>query len=158
MVEKYFGGTLPEARENSPEDDEIVEMAGELYKNYEMHMEKLAFQDALAEIFKITSRANKYIDETTPWILAKNEGNRPRLATVLYNLLETIRICSIMLKPFMPDSCDAIFMQIGASEELTAFDSAADFGKLPVTAAVRKGDIIFPRLDMAKELEELSGE
>jgi len=158
MVGKYFGGTQPDVCKSSPEDGEIVAMAGDLPKLYESHMEQLAFQNALAEIFKVTSRANKYIDETAPWILAKDKSNEPRLATVLYNLLETIRICTIMLQPFMPDSCVKIFSQIGASEELTTFDSAVLFGSLPKTTAVRKGDIIFPRLDLAKELAELSEE
>jgi len=158
MVEKYFGGSLPEARDSGPEDDDVVALAGNLHKTYETHMEKYAFQNALAEVFKLTSRANKYIDETTPWILAKDEERRSRLATVLYNLLETIRICSVMLQPFMPDSCAKIFKQIGASEELTSFDSAISFGTLPKTVTICKGEIIFPRLDLAKELEELTVE
>ncbi|MCL2151948.1 MAG: methionine--tRNA ligase [Oscillospiraceae bacterium] len=158
MAEKYFGGKLPQEREGSLEDSEITAMAGDLSKAYETCMEKLAFQDALEAVFKVTSRANKYIDETTPWILAKETGKQPRLASVLYNLLEMIRICAIMLQPFMPDSCHRIFKQIGASGELTEFDSAASFGGLPETVTVEKGEIIFPRLDMAKELEELAGE
>jgi len=136
----------------------LIEMVGELHRAYETHMEKLAFQNALAEVFRVTSRANKYIDENAPWILAKDEANRPRLATVLYNLLETIRICAILLNPFMPDSCGKIFEQIGAADKLTTFDSAVAFGGLPINVTVKKGDIIFPRLDLAKELEALSGE
>ena len=158
MAEKYFGGALPEAREAVPEDNSLIEMVGELHRAYETHMEKLAFQNALAEVFRVTSRANKYIDENAPWILAKDEANRPRLATVLYNLLETIRICAILLNPFMPDSCGKIFEQIGAADKLTTFDSAVAFGGLPINVTVKKGDIIFPRLDLAKELEALSGE
>jgi len=156
MVDKYFGGTLPESHQSDPEDDELVALAGQLQKSYEANMEKYAFQNALADIFKVTSRANKYIDETTPWILAKDESNHLRLAAVLYNLLETIRICTILLTPFMPESCEKIFAQIGTTESITSYDSAATFGELSKTVAVSKGDIIFPRLDVAKELEELS--
>jgi len=158
MVEKYFGGILPEQHESGPEDSELIEAAVCLHEVYESQMEKYAFQGALAEVFKVTSRANKYIDETAPWILAKDDGSRPRLAAVLYNLLETIRICSVMLVPFMPGSCQKIFEQIGAPAELTVFDSALLFGGLNKAAAVNKGEIIFPRLDLSKELEELAGE
>jgi len=156
MVEKYFGGTLPAEQESSPEDNELITQAGDLNKIYETHMEKLAFQSALFEIFKVTSRANKYIDETTPWILAKDEKNKARLAAVLYNLLETIRICTILLTPVMPDACEKIFKQIGVSEKLTSYDSTNSFGEMPKNAAVYKGEIIFPRLDLTKELEALA--
>jgi len=158
MVEKYFDSALPEKHESGPEDGELVAMAGSLRDTYEAHMEKYAFQNALTEVMKVTSRANKYIDETTPWILAKDEGKQARLAAVLYNLLETIRVCTIMLQPFMPDSCVKIFEQIGASGKLTSYDSSASFGALPKTAAVSKGEILFPRFDLAKELAELTGE
>ena len=121
-------------------------------------MEKYAFHNALAEVFKVTSRANKYIDETTPWVLAKDESNRPRLAAVLYNLLETIRICTVMLQPFIPDSCVRIFEQIGAPKDMTAYDSAVSFGVLPKDTTVKKGEIIFPRLDLEKELLELNSQ
>ena len=158
MVGKYFGGTLPEIHEPNPADDELITLAGNLHTSYESHMEQFSFQNALAEVFRVTSRANKYIDETTPWILAKSEANKPRLAAVLYNLLEVIRICAVMLQPFMPDSCSKIFGQIGSPDELTTFDSAATFGALPKDATVRKGEIIFPRLDIEKELKALAGE
>ena len=156
MVDKYFDGTLPPEQEKGPQDDDLITAAGSLHESYEAHMEKYAFQNALAEIFKVTSRANKYIDETTPWILAKDDANRARLAAVLYNLLETIRICTILLTPVMPDSCEDIFTQIGASDELTVYDSTVSFGTLPKTVTVNKGEIIFPRLDIEKELEELA--
>ena len=158
MVEKYFGGVLPEARESGKEDDELIASAGNLHEIYAAHMEKYAFQNALVEIFKMTSRANKYIDETTPWILAKDENCKPRLASVMYNLLETIRICAVMLQPFIPDSCARIFEQIGASGDMTKYESAETFGALPKNVAVIKGEIIFPRLDLEKELQELSKE
>jgi len=156
MVDKYFNGKLPSEHTGGPQDDELLTAAGNLHKLYEAHMEKFAFQSALAEVFKVTSRANKYIDETTPWILAKDEKSKDRLAAVLYNLLETIRICTILLVPFIPESCEEIFKQIGASGELTAYDNVYSYGALPKTASVNKGKIIFPRLDLAMELEQLS--
>ena len=156
MAEKYFGGELPAAHESDAVDEELVIMAGDLRDVYEKHMEKYAFHNALSEIFKVTSRANKYIDETAPWSLAKDESRRPRLAAIMYNLLETIRICTIMLRPFIPDSCAKIFEQIGASGKLTEYDSTVTFGALPRNTAVKKGDIVFPRLDPAKELASLA--
>ena len=118
-------------------------------------MEKYAFHNALAEVFKVTSRANKYIDETTPWVLAKDETQMPRLAAVLYNLVETIRVCTVMLQPFIPESCEKIFVQIGAAAAHTTYDSAASFGAMPKNTTIKKGEIIFPSLDMEKELSEL---
>ena len=156
MVEKYFSGSLPDARESAPADDGLIAAAEGLREAYGRHMEEFAFQNALAEVFKVTSRANKYVDETAPWVLAKDAGMSPRLASVMYNLLETIRICAIMLQPFMPASSAEILEQIGASGELSSYDSAASFGALPKNASVRKGRIIFPRLDIAKELERLA--
>jgi len=156
MVDKYFDGTLPAQEDKSPEDDELISAAKALYKSYEANMEKFAIQNALADIFKVTSRANKYIDETTPWILAKDDAKKARLATVLYNLLETIRICTILLIPVMPDSCGEILKQIGAADDKATFDSASTFGVLSKNVTVCKGEIIFPRLDAAKELVELA--
>ena len=114
MAGKYFGGTLPADRVADPIDDELLAMAKELRGKYEEQMEKYAFQNALIEVFKVISRANKYIDETAPWVLAKAEANRPRLATVLYNLLECLRISVSLLIPFMPDSAEKARVQIGA--------------------------------------------
>jgi len=158
MVDKYFGGTLPDEHEAGPEDAGLITPAENLRAVYESHMEKFAFQNALAEVFKVTSRANKYIDETSPWILAKDETRRPRLAAIMYTLLETIRICTIMLQPFIPDSCLKIFEQIGAPTDVTSYDSTVAFGALPGLVTVKKGDIIFPRLDLEKELSVLAGE
>jgi len=156
MVDKYFGGTLPAEQSSSPDDNELIAMAGNLGRVYETHMESYAFQTALAEIFKVTSRANKYIDETTPWILAKEKSNEARLAAVLYNLLETVRICAILLKPFIPESCEKIFKQTGVSGALMSYDSTSKFGALSKKITVEKGEIIFPRLDLTKELEALA--
>ncbi len=155
MADKYFGGTLPENQAEGPEDGELLAMAGELRSKYEADMEKYAFQNALADVFAVISRANKYIDETAPWILAKDEANHPRLARVLYNLAETLRICTVLLQPFMPETCVKIFTQLGTAEELRTWDSAEAFGRTPAAAVLHKGDNIFPRIDAAKELAEL---
>lgn len=162
MVEKYFGGALNLSQEPiidesiTKQDSELIGMAENLHGIYEKHMEEYAFQNALAEIMKLTSRANKYIDETTPWNLAKDEGSRGRLAVVLYNLLETIRIAAILLSPFMPTATEKIFAQIGADKESQGYESAGTFGGLSKAVSVCKGEMIFPRLDAEKELEELS--
>lgn len=155
MTEKYFGGTLIKDRVPDALDDELISMTKALRNIYEEQMDKFAPQNALIEIFKVLSRANKYIDETAPWILAKDESNRARLATVMYNLLETIRICTVLLQPFIPDSCIKIFDQIGAGEDLRTWDSASEFGCLPADVKVVKAAPIFPRIDMEKELAEL---
>ena len=156
MTGKYFGACLPADRQPDPLDDELIAMVSGLRAAYEERMEKYAFQDALAEVFRVIGRANKYIDENKPWVLAKDlEANGPRLATVLYNLLETVRICAILLTPFMPQSCEKIFAQIGADPSVITWDSAAVFGLLPASSPVNKGDNLFPRVDMAKELAEL---
>ena len=154
MIDKYFGGILSDEREAASPDEELIGQAENLHKEYERHMEKYQFQHALAEIFKVSSRANKYIDETTPWILAKDEGSRARLASVLYNLLETIRICTVLLQPFMPESCLRIFEQINVIGALKEYDSVLSFGALHANSSVNKGDIIFPRFDTEKELAE----
>ncbi|WP_394272603.1 methionine--tRNA ligase [Butyricicoccus sp.] len=155
MVEKYFDGTLPAEQAADDLDNEIVAMASDLRARYEEKMEAYAFQDGLIEIFKVISRANKYIDETAPWVLAKDEANRPRLARVMYNLLETIRICGVLLTPFMPDSAEKIRVQIGASEDVYTWETAGTFGTLPADVTVCKGPALFPRIDMNKELEFL---
>ena len=157
MAEKYFGGKLPAARQENPElDGSLTSLASGLRGRYEEQMEKFQFQNALEEIFKVIQRANKYIDENAPWALAKDmDANGPRLAAVLYNLLETVRVCTVLLTPFMPESCEKIFAQIGAGAEARTWDSAAVWGTLAADAAVSKGENLFPRIDMAKELEEL---
>ena len=155
MVVKYFGGQLPAERETAPVDDELIAMAKVLRGVYEENMEHFGTQQALIEVFKVISRANKYIDETTPWVLAKDESKRARLATVMYNLLETLRITVSLLVPFIPESCENAFAQIGATAEQTSWDNAAVWGVLPADVTVTKGETLFPRIDMAKELAEL---
>ena len=136
-------------------------MLSGLRDRYEAQMEKFQFQNGLDEIFKCIQRANKYIDETMPWALAKDEANKPRLASVMYNLLETIRICTTLLLPFIPASCEKIFAQTGADAAVQTWDKANVWGALSQTACVHKGEAIFPRIDAAKalaELEELEAE
>ena len=160
MVGKYFGGTLPEGcgAWDAPEsfDTELITMASGLREKYQAAMDTFAPHKALDEVFKVIQRANKYIDENAPWALAKDmESNGARLAHVLYNLLETTRICGILLSPFMPESCGKLFAQIGAGEDVRTWDAAARWGSLSETAAVTKGENLFPRIDLDKALEEL---
>ena len=155
MIEKYFGGTLPKTGAAEPVDDELLAMAKTLRGRYEAQMEKYQLHLGLDEIFKVVARANKYIDETAPWVLAKDEAKKDRLAAVLYNLLETVRICTVLLTPFMPESCEKIFAQIGADASERSWDSAGTFGVLPDGVRVTKGEAIFPRIDAAAELAEL---
>ena len=158
MADKYFGGTLPEGREAEPVDDELLSMIKGLREKYEHEMESYAFQNALMEIFKIMSRSNKYIDETAPWVLGKDPAKKDRLATVLYNLLEGIRVCAVLLTPFMPDTVVKIFDQIGAPEDARVYETAAEFGVLPANVTVHRGETLFPRIDAKKELAELEAE
>ena len=156
MAEKYFGGRLPQAKQGAELDGELISLASGLRERYEGQMEKFQFQNALEEVFKVIQRANKYIDENAPWALARDmEANGPRLAQVLYNLLEAVRVCTVLLTPFMPDSCEKIFAQIGADGNARTWDSAARWGVLPADVSVTKGENLFPRIDMAKELAEL---
>ena len=155
MVEKYFDGKLIPERDADPLDDELISMASTLRDRYEAEMDRFGTQAAATEIFKVLSRANKYVDETAPWVLAKDPEKKPRLANVLYNLLETLRICVVLLQPYMPDSCVKAFTQIGAGEDVRSWDSAKEYGALPADVQVVKGDTLFPRIDLNKELEEL---
>ena len=156
MAGKYFGGTLPEEQEAGPEDEELRAMLAGLRGRYEEQMEKLQLQNGLGEVFRVIARANKYIDETAPWILARDENKKPRLARVLYNLLESLRICGTLLRPFMPDSMDKLAAQIGADETAMSWEAAEKLDVLPAAAAVVKGENLFPRIDVQKELAELA--
>ena len=154
MAQKYFGEHLPaQQAEDAEKDGELLAMASSLRDKYEEQMEKYAFQNALNEIFKVISRANKYIDENAPWVLAKDEAQKPRLARVLYNLLETVRICAGLLQPFMPDTAAEIGKRLGGAD--LSWDSLNAFGALPREAATVAGPALFPRIDMEKELAEL---
>ena len=156
MVEKYFGGTLPAERESSDADCDLKTMASTLRDRYEAEMEHFQFQNALEQIFKTIQRANKYIDENAPWTLAKDPANRARLATVMYNLLETIRICAVLLTPFIPDSAEKIFDQVGACPCCRTWEKANVWGSLRPDVTVHKGEALFPRIDAEKALAELN--
>ena len=154
MQQKYFGEHLPAQQLADEEKDaELLALASGLREKYEEQMEKYAFQNALAEIFKVISRANKYIDENAPWVLAKSEESKPRLAKVLYNLLETVRICAGLLAPFMPATSEEIAKRLGGAR--MDWDSLNQFGVLPADAATVVGPALFPRIDMEKELAAL---
>ena len=155
MADKYFGGTLPTDRASDELDNQLIGMAQSLCDTVTPLIEQAQHSKALEEIFKVISRANKYIDETAPWVLAKDESNNARLATVLYNLLETIRICSALLSPFMPATMPEVWEQIGAGAEDTAFDKLGTFGVLHADVTVKKGRVLFPRIDIKSEITEL---
>ncbi len=156
MVEKYFNGVLPQEIQSESIDDELINMARSLRKNYEDSMESFKFSNALACVFKFISRSNKYIDETMPWALSKDEKNRSRLACVLYNLCESLRIVSILLTPFMPNTTPKIQEQLGITHEMSTWESANEWGVLPRGIKIKKGDVLFPRIDVDKEIAELN--
>ncbi len=153
MVIKYFGGTIPAEREGGEFDDDLKALAAKTAEAADDALDKLNFSIGLTEIWKFVSRTNKYIDETAPWALAKDESKRARLAEVMYNLCESIRIISVLIAPFMPDTCAEIRRQLGL-EGGFEWDECKEFGK-NATYTVCKGDIIFPRIDLEKELAEL---
>ena len=156
MADTYFGGTLPSDREAGDFDAELIAEAKGLVAKVDEFMDKTQINNALAEIFKVVSRANKYIDETAPWVLGKDESKKARLATVLYNLLETIRIVSTLLSNFMPTTMPKVWEQIGVAESDITYENAGKFGVLPADVTVHRGEIIFPRIDVDKEIEELN--
>ena len=157
MVLKYFGGTLPAEREvDEAVDAEYITMATGLRATVDELIDETQISNALAEIFKVVSAANKYIDVTMPWALAKDESKKARLATVLYNLLEMIRITTALLAPFMPTTMPLAQEQIGAKAEDVVYEKLNVFGVLPADVTVQKGNILFQRIDMDKEIEELN--
>ena len=155
MVEKYFGGQLPAEQLSAEPDGELEQLMADTAAAYARQMDAFQLHLALEEAFRLIQRANKYIDETAPWALAKDESNKPRLAAVLYHLVEALRNALTMLTPFMPESCDKAFAQIGAEPAERAWDKAGLFGVLPRTVSVHKGETLFPRIDAAKAIAEL---
>ena len=154
MAEKYFGGTLPQEKEGGPEDEELLALIRETPAKYAAQMDAFQLHLGLEEVFRLIGRANKYIDETGPWILAKVEAKKPRLAMVLYNLLEALRVSLTLLLPFIPESAGKGLNQIGAEDR--SWESACRYGVLPADVSVCKGETLFPRVDMQKMLAELS--
>ena len=156
MVQKYFGGTLPAQRKAEPLDDELAAMVEALPAKVTACMDVLQVPNALAEIFRVIQRTNKYIDETAPWVLAKDEANLPRLAAVLYNLCEVLRVAAVLLTPFLPNTTPKMAQQLGLTAESMRFETLGRFGGLPEPFTVHKGEALFPRIDAAKELAELA--
>ena len=156
MADKYFGGTLPTERESADIDADFIGVVKGLLPEVDRYYDETKLKQVLEEIFKAVDRANKYIDETEPWKLGKDEAMRPRLATVLYNLLDSIRIISALLSPFMPNTMPEVWEQIGAAADDVKYENLAKFGVLPADVTVHKGRILFPRIDVEKEIEELN--
>ncbi|MBE5798777.1 MAG: methionine--tRNA ligase [Clostridiales bacterium] len=159
MNEKYFGGVIPTPAEYTELDQKLIDMATSLWQRVEKNMNGLQFSGALVEIWKLIGECNKYIDLTTPWILAKNEADRPRLGTVMYVLLECARIVAVLIAPTMPRTPARIFAQIGLDDEnQMTWESVKTFGGVKPGSMVKKGEALFPRIDIAKELELLEAE
>ena len=158
MIDKYFGGVVPAPTRPVPEEDEpIIALADGLPEKVERYMTEFKAPEALESIWALIGACNKYIDVTAPWILAKDEAKKDRLATVMYNLAESLRIVGIFLQPYLPNTAPKLFEQLGVSGELTAYE-ARGFGKLPAGTKVHRGEALFPRIDVKKELEELEKE
>ena len=159
MIEKYFDGVVPAPAEYTELDKKLIDQAQSLWLNVEKCMNALQFSNALTEIWKLVGECNRYIDLTTPWVLAKNEADRPRLGTVLYVLLECARMVAILISPTMPRTPERIFEQIGVTDDaLKTWDSVKVFGGVVPGSKVHKGEALFPRIDVAKELELLEAE
>lgn len=156
MVEKYFGGTIPADRQAGEFDQDLIDLTNTMPAKVADCMDNLLIPQATQEIFKVIQRANKYIDETAPWALAKDEANSARLAAVLYNLCEALRCSSVLLSAFLPDTSDRIADQLGLADADRQFEGLAFGGKAEYT--VHKGEALFPRIDVAKELEALAAE
>ena len=153
MVQKYFSGVLPAEQEEGPEDEELLSVAKALPAAYRAEMDKFALQNGLQEVFKLLNRANKYIDETAPWALAKAEEHKKRLARVLYNLEESLRIAAGFLSPFIPETAEKILQRLGNPQ--ADWESLQRWGVLPATAGMEQGEALFLRIDAEKELAEL---
>ncbi|WP_339816655.1 methionine--tRNA ligase [Paenibacillus sp. FSL R7-0216] len=158
MVEKYFGGEVPAYQPNATAfDAELEQVAVDTVLKVEEVMEKMEFSVALTYIGAFISRTNKYIDETQPWVLAKDEAKQGELASVMAHLAESLRIASILLQPFLTQAPKKIWAQLGiAPGELTTWESAKTFGRLPAGTKLVKGEPIFPRLDAEQEIEFIS--
>ena len=158
MVNKYFGGTIPTERTAGEFDEDLIALATATKAKVEAYADEMQFSQALTDLWALISRTNKYIDETAPWVLAKDEANRARLAAVMYNLCEAIRIISILVSPFLPHTAPKIQAQLGAPADVLSWEQAGEWGLLPAGFSVQKGEIIFPRIDIAKELAELEAQ
>ena len=154
MTEKYFDGVIPTERESAPLDDELNALAESVVKQYEADMDDMLFPNALTQVWQLISRANKYIDETMPWALAKDEANKPRLAAVLYNLCEALRMVALLVEPAMPETTGKMLEQLGLTHQPW---EALVWGK-EETYRVKKGDVLFPRIDIPAEMARIEAE
>jgi methionyl-tRNA synthetase len=156
MIEKYNGGLIPPRGESTELDKQLQALAADTVVRVEEAMDRMQFSLALSAIWNLVSRTNKYIDENAPWVLAKDEAQKGRLDTVLYHLAESLRISAILIQPFLTKAPREIMKQLGLSEgEHTTWDSAREFGRLPVGAKVVKAPALFPRLDVAVEVKAI---
>jgi len=156
MIDKYFGGTLPLEKQGNAFDDDLIQTALNAVKGYEAQMEQMFFSDALVDVWALVRRANKYIDETAPWVLAKDEARKAELTHVMYMLAEVLRILGVLISPFMPNTPKAIYTQLNiADDALKTWDSIQSFGHLPGDVTITKGEVVFPRIDVKKELAEI---
>ena len=153
MVEKYFGGEMPAQADKEAVDDELVNLVLAAPGKIEEAINELNIPQALEYVFELIGRANKYIDETTPWILAKDEAKKARLGTVLYNLAESLRFVSVMISAFLPDTAKKINVQINTNE--IKWESLKAFDGTKAGTKVVKAENLFPRIDVDKKLEEL---
>ncbi len=153
MINKYLGGSLPAyLKDGTSFDNSLVELVNATVTKVEKAMEDMEFSVALTAIWQLVSRTNKYIDETQPWILAKDEGEKEQLGAVMYHLAESLRYISILIQPFMTETPGKIWKQLGISNELTEWETMKEFGKIPEgTTVVKKGTPLFPRLDVKEE-------
>ncbi len=155
MVSQYFDGVIPAPTDSQEVDRQLIDMAEKMYPSVTSYMDEMRAPEALETIFKVIQRANKYIDECTPWILAKTDEGKERLKTVLYNLCESIRMSAVILQPFLTQTPSKIFAKLGIGEDmgLTGFDSLQKFGAKIDGLKVDKGEQLFQRIDIAKELK-----
>ncbi|MBQ9407921.1 MAG: methionine--tRNA ligase, partial [Clostridia bacterium] len=159
MIEKYFGGEVPACGEFEEPDRHIIELFEALPGQVEKYMNELQFSLALGEIWKFIGELNRYIDITQPWVLGKSEEGLPRLKTVLYVLAEGVRAVAVQIYPVMPSTPERIYAQLGVSDEsLKTWESVKKFGALPAGTRVKKGEALFPRVDVKKELESIYAE
>ena len=156
MVGKYCGGVIPAEQEKAPIDDELEQAVITLREKCDKAIDSYQFSNALTEIWKVIARTNKYIDETAPWVLGKDESQKARLASVMYHLCEALRVISILITPFVPNTAPKIQEQLGAGTAVLGYENAATWGLLPADAVITKGETLFPRIDVDKEIEELN--
>ena len=159
MIKKYQGGVLAAPGPAESPDDDLINCAREVKVELEQQLERMDFSSALAAIWKLVRRANRYVDETTPWVLARDPEQKERLKTVLYNLSEAVRILTIWCSPFMPVFPERVFSQFGIANqpELHSWDSTEDWGRMPVNLRIEPGPGIFPRIMLESEAEVKSG-